>query len=161
MALPFYHSRRLHSRRSSVYVYLVAFKAIQEFFSQPYTPPVTLGLIGLMTLLHLRPGTLDYSLPSISQVCLNPALVVEVSASRVTQAWFYLLFRPRHLPVGSSAYMATYPLLFLPVERMPIYPFNASLLNFPVPHPFPAVLHPPLSDPQPAASRPLCPLSRG
>ena len=79
MALPFYHSRRLHSRRSSVYVYLVAFKAIQEFFSQPYTPPVTLGLIGLMTVLHLRPGTLDYTLPSISQVCLNPALVVEVS----------------------------------------------------------------------------------
>ncbi|CAI5973587.1 unnamed protein product [Closterium sp. NIES-64] len=74
-------SRRVSSRRGAgapVYVYVMALQALQQFFQQPYSPPVTLGLIALMTGIHFRPaGFLEDSLPYVSEICMNPALVVQ------------------------------------------------------------------------------------
>ncbi|CAI5490839.1 unnamed protein product [Closterium sp. Naga37s-1] len=74
-------SRRVSSRRGAgapVYVYIMALQALQQFFQQPYSPPVTLGLIALMAGIHFRPaGFLEDSLPYVSEICMNPALVVQ------------------------------------------------------------------------------------
>ncbi|CAI5489648.1 unnamed protein product, partial [Closterium sp. Naga37s-1] len=74
-------SRRVSSRRGAgapVYVYIMALQALQQFFQQPYSPPVTLGLIALMAGVHFRPaGFLEDSLPYVSEICMNPALVVQ------------------------------------------------------------------------------------
>ncbi|GJP49596.1 hypothetical protein CLOM_g8783 [Closterium sp. NIES-68] len=74
-------SRRVSSRRGAgapVYVYVMALQALHQFFQQPYSPPVTLALIALMAGIHFRPaGFLEDGLPHVSEICMNPALVVQ------------------------------------------------------------------------------------
>ncbi|KAH9319909.1 hypothetical protein KI387_021678, partial [Taxus chinensis] len=58
-------------------LYLLAMQVASEFYQLDRKPPVTAGLIAANTLIYLRPGVLDGWLPSLSEVCLNPHLVIK------------------------------------------------------------------------------------
>jgi len=59
-------------------LYMLAVHAATKFMQMPRKPPVTAVLIAVQALIHLRPGLLDAILPTISEVCLNPHLIIQV-----------------------------------------------------------------------------------
>lgn len=59
-------------------LYMLAAHAASKFMQLPRKPPVTAALILLQTLIYLRPGQLDKLLPTVSEVCLNPYIVLKV-----------------------------------------------------------------------------------
>lgn len=59
------------------FLIMLAVQAFTRFMQLPNKPPVTAALIAAQTLIHLRPGKLDALLPTISDVCLNPYLVIQ------------------------------------------------------------------------------------
>nr|AIY60752.1 rhomboid protein Ginbi_RBL14 [Ginkgo biloba] len=56
---------------------LLALQVASQFYQLERKPPVTAGLIAANTLIYLRPGVLDDVLPPLSEVCLNPYLVLK------------------------------------------------------------------------------------
>ncbi|XP_057847058.2 rhomboid-like protein 14, mitochondrial [Cryptomeria japonica] len=58
-------------------LYLLAMQVASEYFQMERKPPVTATLIAANTLVYLRPGVLDDLLPSLSEVCLHPHLVIK------------------------------------------------------------------------------------
>lgn len=62
-------------------LYLLAVQAAAKFVQLPRKPPVTTTLIAAQTLIYLRPGKLDEILPALSEVCLNPYLILKVRAA--------------------------------------------------------------------------------
>lgn len=58
-------------------LYILALHVASEFSQLDRKPPVTAGLIAANTLVYLRPGVLDDLLPSLSEVCLQPYLILK------------------------------------------------------------------------------------
>lgn len=59
-------------------LYMLAAHAVTKFMQLPRKPPVTAILIAVQTLIHFRFGMLDAVLPTVSEVCLNPYLIIQV-----------------------------------------------------------------------------------
>lgn len=71
-------------------LFLLAFHALSLYAHGDRKPPVTAVLIVANILFFLRPGRLDRLLPTISQVCLNPHLVLkDLDARRLFLSAFY------------------------------------------------------------------------
>lgn len=58
-------------------LFILAFHALAQYAGRDRKPPVTAALIVANVFLFLRPGRLDDVLPTISEVCLNPHLVLK------------------------------------------------------------------------------------
>lgn len=63
--------------RNSITLSLLLLHVSSQYSELDRKPPVTAGLIAANTLVYLRPGPLDYMLPSFSEVSLSPYLVVQ------------------------------------------------------------------------------------